>query len=104
MGLQTLAVIAERCKVQPSTVVRFAKAFGYDGASDMQKLFRDEILSFAPSPSYADRIRDFTQRSGRTDALAPHDLMREFADNNIIALEHLKEIGAQGGPRESRRA
>ena len=91
MGLQTLAVIADRCKVQPSTVVRFAKAFGYDGASDMQKLFRDEILSFAPSPSYADRVRDFTQRSGRTDALAPHELMREFADNNIIALEHLKE-------------
>ena len=91
MGLQTLAVIAERCKVQPSTVVRFAKAFGYDGASDMQKLFRDEILSFAPSPSYADRVRDFSQRSGRPEALAPHELMREFADNNIIALEHLKE-------------
>src|SRR6186713_1578327 len=36
MGLQTLAVIAERCEVQPSTIVRFAKAFGYDGASQMQ--------------------------------------------------------------------
>jgi DNA-binding MurR/RpiR family transcriptional regulator len=42
MGLQTLAVIAGRCKVQPSTVVRFAKAFGYAGATDMQRLFRDE--------------------------------------------------------------
>jgi DNA-binding MurR/RpiR family transcriptional regulator len=91
MGLQTLAVIADRCKVQPSTVVRFAKAFGYDGASDMQKLFRDEILSFAPSPSYSDRIREFSKRTGRAEALAPHELMREFADNNIIALEHLKE-------------
>jgi DNA-binding MurR/RpiR family transcriptional regulator len=91
MGLQTLAVIAERCKVQPSTVVRFAKAFGYSGASDMQKLFRDEILAFAPSPSYSDRIREFGQRAGRVEALTPHELMREFADNNIIALEHLKE-------------
>ena len=25
------------------TIVRFAKTFGYDGASDMQKLFRDEL-------------------------------------------------------------
>lgn len=91
MGLQTLAVIAERCKVQPSTVVRFAKAMGYEGASDMQKLFRDELLAFAPSPSYADRIRQFNERSGGVDVLSPHELMQEFADSNIIALEHLKE-------------
>lgn len=91
MGLQTLAVIAKRCHVQPSTVVRFAKAMGYRGASDMQRLFRDEILASAPSPSYAERIRQFAQRAGDTGALSPHDLMLEFADNNIIALEHLKQ-------------
>src|ERR671910_323396 len=44
VALQTLAVIAARSKVQPSTIVRFAKTFGYEGASDIQKLFRDEIL------------------------------------------------------------
>lgn len=91
MGLQTLAVIAQRCNVQPSTVVRFAKAFGYEGASDMQKLFRDEILSFAPSPSYADRIRQFSERAGSVDVSSPHALMQEFADSNIISLEHLKQ-------------
>jgi DNA-binding MurR/RpiR family transcriptional regulator len=36
MALQTLAVIADRCHVQPSTIVRFAKNFCYDGASQMQ--------------------------------------------------------------------
>ncbi len=77
--------------MQPSTVVRFAKAMGYAGASDMQKLFRDELLAFAPSPSYADRIRQFNERSGEVDVLSPHGLMQEFADSNIIALEHLKE-------------
>lgn len=90
MGLETLAVIAERCQVQPSTVVRFAKALGYDGASDMQRLFRDEILAAAPSPSYAERIRQLAKRSDFIDRLQPHDLMLEFADSNIIALEHLK--------------
>lgn len=90
MALQTLAVIAERCEVQPSTIVRFAKTFGYEGASDMQELFKDEMLTQAPSPSYAERIRQFSRRAGAAGALAPQDVMHEFADSNILALEHLK--------------
>jgi DNA-binding MurR/RpiR family transcriptional regulator len=70
--------------------VRFAKTFGYEGASQMQELFRDEMLAQPPSPSYAERIRQFTRRAGKGGALAPHDVMQEFADNNILALEHLK--------------
>jgi DNA-binding MurR/RpiR family transcriptional regulator len=90
MALQTLAVIAERSEVQPSTIVRFAKTFGYEGASDMQELFKDEMLTQAPSPSYAERIRQFSRRAGAAGALAPQDVMHEFADSNILALEHLK--------------
>ena len=90
MALQTLAVIAERCEVQPSTIVRFAKTFGYEGASEMQELFKDEMLTQAPSPSYAERIRQFSRRAGAAGALAPQDVMHEFADSNILALEHLK--------------
>jgi DNA-binding MurR/RpiR family transcriptional regulator len=90
MALQTLAVIAERCQVQPSTIVRFAKTFGYEGASNMQELFKDEMLTQAPSPSYAERIRQFNRRAGAGGALAPQDVMQEFADSNILALEHLK--------------
>jgi DNA-binding MurR/RpiR family transcriptional regulator len=90
MALQTLAVIAERCRVQPSTIVRFAKTFGYDGASEMQELFKDEMLNQAPSPSYAERIRQFNRRAGSAGALTPQELMQEFADSNILALEHLK--------------
>jgi DNA-binding MurR/RpiR family transcriptional regulator len=91
MGLQTLAVIADRCHVQPSTIVRFAKVFGYDGASQMQRLFRNELISAAPSPSYAERIRQFNERAGRSELLPPLALMQEFAEGNIIALEHLKD-------------
>ena len=90
LALQTLAVIAERCEVQPSTIVRFAKTFGYGGASDMQELFKDEMLTQSPSPSYAERIRQFSRRAGANGALAPQDVMHEFADSNILALEHLK--------------
>ena len=92
VALQTLAVIAARTKVQPSTIVRFAKTFGYEGASDIQKLFRDEILNLAPSSDYSERIRQYGERSGAASTGTAHDLMREFADNNILALRHLKEV------------
>jgi DNA-binding MurR/RpiR family transcriptional regulator len=96
MGLETLAVIAERCGVQASTIVRFAKAFGYEGASPMQRLFRDELISTSPSPSYAERVRQFNERSGDGQSLTPHELLVEFSESNIIALEHLKEsIGSK---------
>jgi len=91
IALETLAVIADRCRVQPSTIVRFAKVFGYRGASQMQRLFRDEMISVAPSPSYSERIRQFQRSSGAVDKLSPYNVMREFAESNIIALEHLKD-------------
>jgi len=89
MGLQTLAVIARRCGVQPSTIVRFAKAFGYQGASSMQKLFREELINSVPSPSYATRIHQFQERAGSGEEWQPHQLLREFTHSNVLALEQL---------------
>jgi DNA-binding MurR/RpiR family transcriptional regulator len=91
IALETLAVIAGRCNAQPSTIVRFAKVFGYSGASQMQRLFRDEILNASPSPSYSERIRQFHERSKVVDRLSHYNVMQEFADSNIIALEHLRD-------------
>jgi DNA-binding MurR/RpiR family transcriptional regulator len=91
IALETLAVNAKRCDVQPSTIVRFAKVFGYNGASEMQRLFRDEILTAAPSPSYSERIRQFNERSDSVDRMLPYNVMQEFAESNIIALEHLRD-------------
>ncbi|HNP34772.1 MAG TPA: MurR/RpiR family transcriptional regulator [Woeseiaceae bacterium] len=92
VALETLSVIAGRCDVQPSTIVRFAKVFGYRGASDMQRLFRDEILNSAPSPSYSERIRQFRDRADETDWLSPHNVLHDFVESNIIALEHLRDV------------
>ncbi|WP_066173627.1 MurR/RpiR family transcriptional regulator [Hoeflea olei] len=39
----TAATIAEAAGVQPSTLVRFAKAIGFDGFSDLQTLFRERL-------------------------------------------------------------
>jgi DNA-binding MurR/RpiR family transcriptional regulator len=95
IALETLSVIAGRCDVQPSTIVRFAKVFGYKGASEMQRLFRDEILNSAPSPSYSERIRQFRKDSNEADWLSPFKVMHDFTESNIIALEHLREAVSQ---------
>ena len=92
IALETLSVIAGRCDVQPSTIVRFAKVFGYGGASEMQRLFRDEILNSTPSPSYSERVRQFRERSDEVDWLSPYNVMHDFAESNIIALEHLRDV------------
>ncbi len=40
VALETVAAIAARVGVQPSTLIRFAKEFGYSGFSQMQKIFK----------------------------------------------------------------
>ena len=46
----TVSTIAEQADVQPSTLVRFAQAMGYQGFSDLQEVFRsrlrDRILNY----------------------------------------------------------
>lgn len=91
IGLETQAEIARRCNVHPPTMVRFAKEFGFDGASQMQRLFRDELINSAPSPSWTERIRQANLKTNNGHALTPHELIQEFAAGNIIALGHLQE-------------
>ena len=54
VALGTVASVAAQAAVQPSTLIRFAKRFGYDGFSDMQGVFRSELKS--TWPDYRERI------------------------------------------------
>lgn len=56
MALETVAEISARAQVQPSSLVRFAKHFGFAGFSDMQRVFRSRLVDRAGS--YAERIRE----------------------------------------------
>jgi len=51
----TTATIAAAAHVQPSTLVRFAHQFGYEGFSDLQTVFRERLRE-RPS-AYAERLR-----------------------------------------------
>ena len=45
MALETIAVIAKRTEVPPSSLIRFAKSFGFSGFSEMQKVFQQGLVS-----------------------------------------------------------
>lgn len=90
MALETLAVISERCGVQPSAIVRFAKSFGYPGASQMQRLFRDGLLSGHAALGYGERVRHFNEAvAKKPDGGA--DVLAEFVEGNTIALQNLAQ-------------
>ena len=88
IALETLAVIASRCGVQPSAIVRFAKGFGFEGASQMQRLFRDELLSSNVALGYSERVRKLDQAMNATGA-QPGQLLGEFVEGNQLALQGL---------------
>lgn len=85
----TVQVIAKDAKVHPSTLVRFANAFGYSGFSEMQRLFQQQLLQ--ESPSYTERIRIARENLGDPGSQSPHQLLGEFVHADSLALQGLQD-------------
>jgi len=86
MALDTVADIAARADVQPSSIVRFAKALGFDGFSDLQRVFQSHLVHRASS--YRERIRASDPTARADDG--PGVILRRLVDETIASLEHLK--------------
>jgi len=82
----TVSTIATDAGVHPSTLVRFANAFGFSGFSDMQRLFQQQLLH--ESPSYTERMRIVRDSLGESHA-EPLTLLGQFASANAVTLEQL---------------
>ncbi len=89
VALETLAVIAKRCGVQPSAIVRFAQSFGFSGATQMQRLFRDGLLATDAALGYGERVRRFNEAVDRSPT--GEGLLTEFIDGNVLALQNLRQ-------------
>jgi DNA-binding MurR/RpiR family transcriptional regulator len=55
----TAASVAQESGVQPSTLVRFSQALGYEGFSDLQDVFRARLRDKVPS--YEERLRQLRE-------------------------------------------
>lgn len=90
MALDTVATLAARIGVQPSSIIRFANGFGYDGFSQMQAVFRSRLVADA-APSYRARIASLARESrdgarARTAAA----VLDRFVEEDVAALEELR--------------
>ena len=88
-ALETVARLAGRCEVQPSTLVRFAKELGYSGFSEMQKVFRLRLIEGAPA--YRERIYAHRERLQSAAEGNPLALLHEFCDASVTCLDGLRE-------------
>jgi DNA-binding MurR/RpiR family transcriptional regulator len=88
LALETIATIAEQTGVQPSSMIRFAKAMGYDGFSDMQRVFRTHLIS--QSHSYQERIDSIRQPQMSSSQIYSQTL-EEFVVEGCQALNLLRE-------------
>lgn len=90
IALGTAASIAAQASVQPSTLIRFAKRFGYAGFSDLQDVFRSELKS--GWPDYRERL---AQLKVAREAGGPHPLLSGFAESAMVSLERLVSQGSE---------
>ena len=88
-ALETVTSLAQTAEVQPSTLIRFAKEFGYSGFSDMQKVFKLRLIE--GSPAYREQIYQHRNRLEATAESDPMAILQEFADASIMCLERLKD-------------
>lgn len=84
-ALSTIAVIAGELGVQPSTLIRFAKEFGYGGFSDMQRVFRHRLIEGA-----ADTREQVYQRQALRPPADLAAILEGSIDALVASLEELR--------------
>lgn len=89
LALQGVQDVASACGVQPSTVVRFAKQFGFSGFSEMQALFRAGAAQrLAPEHDYQARIRSLV--GAGPAPISPAQIAHEVIAGSVESLEALQ--------------
>ncbi|PSC02938.1 RpiR family transcriptional regulator [Alsobacter soli] len=90
LAFGTAASIAELAQVQPSTLVRFAKAIGYSGFSDLQSVFRRRMRD--RWPDYGERLRSLHE--ARPSAEDPAKLLFGFAEAATASIHRMRQTVA----------
>ena len=85
MAFGTVAAVADLAGVQPSTLVRFAQALGYEGFSDLQTVFHALLRN--RWPDYEERLKGLSPDS---DA-SVEALLDGFCESAAVSLMRMRE-------------
>lgn len=83
LALETIATVAQRAGVQPSSLIRFGKVLGFSGYSEMQRVFRRRLT--ASMPDYTERLRSLGGEYPKDTG----SLLDEFVQADIVGLRSL---------------
>ena len=89
VAFSTLAEIAKAAGVHASTLVRFANHFGFGGFSELQRLYKNQLLQHPGN--YRERISQLKKAVGESADSSPTHMLHEFIDGNQLALSLLQE-------------
>jgi len=85
LALGTVAAVAQANEVQPSSMIRFANALGFDGFSQMQQVFQSHLVE--RSAPYRERIRQMRRGGEGGEA----GVLPRFVGEAIGELQQLEE-------------
>lgn len=90
IALDTAAHIAERLNMQPSSLVRFARALGFEGFLEIQRIFRERVREqIGSGPSvYKARIKHLKEEKNNQDLIG--SIRSKFVNANSVSLQHMK--------------
>ncbi len=84
VALNTIATIGNHASVNPSTLVRFAKAIGYQSFSEMKAVFQTSMRHI-PEP-YPSRLNHFEQTEAPTQTA-----LKRFVDSSRHSIEGIDQ-------------
>ena len=87
LALGTVAAVAQANSVQPSSMIRFARALGFDGFSQMQQVFQSHLVE--RSTPYLERIEKM--RRSRKPAPPAGGVLHQFVDEAVGELRQLED-------------
>jgi DNA-binding MurR/RpiR family transcriptional regulator len=87
VALDSVKTIAQSAGVQPSSLVRFAQSFDFDGFSDLQKIFQLRLLTAAPG--FNERINALQKELGRRADTTNLAFLRDLVIRDTAALQDM---------------
>lgn len=89
VAFDTVASIAQQADVPPSTLIRFANAFGFSGFNEMKQMFKQHLME--ETANYTERARLFRQTTSDESSTpeTPTEILNMFTMVNNQALQQL---------------
>ncbi|AGE20399.1 (Fe-S)-cluster assembly protein [Serratia marcescens] len=101
IAFDTVASIAAQASVPPSTLIRFANAFGFSGFNEMKQVFRQHLME--ETVNYTERARLFRQTS-TDDNVAPEKPAEILNVFTMVNAQALQQLAMQIAPEQLDRA